>query len=154
LEIPGIDGTIRESIGSRAASLRSVVTDGLTSTSPATSARCCSASRSASVPPIDRPNTNTDAQRWVSSRNASSTAWYHSGQPVRFMSCHTVPCPGSSGQRVVQPSAASRVPHGAMLCGEPVKPWHSNTPMSVDPSWPNGSAPGRMGTVTVPGVVR
>jgi hypothetical protein len=142
----GNEATILDITGSSAISRRSVVTDGLTSTRPATSDPCSSASRSASAPPIDSPPTTTVAQLPASSVSSSDTRPYQSVHLVRFISRQSVPWPGSRGQRTVIPSPARCSPHGRRLCGVPVNPWHSNTPRSVEPSWVNGSAPGSTGT--------
>jgi hypothetical protein len=91
LPIAATLGRILPSTGSSFASQRSMVTAGLTSTRPATSEPCTSASRSARVPPADSPQTNTLAHRDFSSANAASTVPYQSCQLVRLASFQCVP---------------------------------------------------------------
>src|SRR4051794_39026899 len=133
--------------GSSFASSRWVRKAGFTRSRPARSPGRTSASRVASVPPIERPATNTRSQSAARASNASPTDVVHWSCVLTLQSCQLVPWPGSRGQRTAKPSAARCSPHGRMLIGLPVKPWISSTP--VRPSGPlppgkaNGSAPGR-----------
>ena len=137
---------IRAISGSSLASSRWVSSAGFTSTRPATSSGRVSASRIASVPPIDSPATKTRSHSAASASNASFTAVVHWSWVLVLQSCQRVPWPGSSGQRTAKPAAARCSPQGRMLIGVPVKPCTSRTP--VRPSGPsppgkaNGSAPG------------
>src|SRR3712207_6437616 len=135
----------RASTGSRRASSRRVSSEGLTTTRPATSGRS-SASRTATVPPIDRPATNTWSHSAARASKASSAAATQASSSTWLQSCQRVPCPGRRGQRTAKPSAARCSPQGRMLMGVPVNPCTSSTPVRPPgPSPPgkaNGSAPG------------
>src|SRR3712207_3763541 len=134
----------RASTGSRRASSRRVSSEGLTTTRPATSGRS-SASRTATVPPIDRPATNTWSHSAARASKASSAAATQASSSTWLQSCQRVPCPGRSGQRTAKPSAARCSPHGRMLIGVPVNPCTSSTPVrpaEPSPGKANGSAPG------------
>ena len=140
-------------IGSSFASSRWVSSAGLTRSRPATSSGRTSASRVASVPPIDSPATKTRSHSAARASKASPTAVVHWSWVLALQSCQRVPWPGSSGQRTAKPSAARCSPHGRMLIGVPVNPCTSRTP--VRPSGPsppgkaNGSAPGMTSVGTV-----
>src|SRR3954469_19378675 len=135
----------RASTGSSRASSLRVSSDGLTTTSPATSGRS-SARRMATVPPIDRPAQTTESDVAASSSRACWAAATQSSSETSLQSCQRVPCPGSSGQRTAKPAAARCSPHGRMLIGVPVNPCTSSTPVRpsapVPPGNSNGSAPG------------
>ncbi len=103
-----------------------------------------SASRMASVPPIESPITNTSSQRSRSRVRLRSSSAYQSSQWVRLASARLVPWPGSRGRATLSPAAARCSAHGRRLCGVPVKPWQSRAPVGP-PSWWNGSAPGITG---------
>src|ERR671911_764775 len=134
------DGTTWRSTGSASKRLSALPIAGLTSTRPPTTSAWTSARRSARQPPIDNPPTMTWSQRSASPSSARSTAAYQSGQRVVLSSCQVVPCPGSSGTSTVKPAPARCCAHGRIEAGEPVRPWHSNTPL-VPPAWLYGSAP-------------
>ena len=144
LAIPGNDGTTRLRSGASRASLRSVPSEALTTTRPATSSARSSARRRASVPPIDRPMTKTVAQRSRSASKERSTSAYQSSKRVAFMSCQRVPWPGRRGASTLSPAACRCSAHGRTLCGEPVNPWLSSTPTGP-PGRSACSAPGSTG---------
>ena len=82
---------IRAISGSSFASRRWVSSAGLTRISPATSSGRTSASRVASVPPIDSPATKTRSQSAASASNASPTAVVHWSWVLTLASCQRVP---------------------------------------------------------------
>jgi hypothetical protein len=141
LAMPGKDGSTFDSMGASLMSLRSLASEALTTTTPATWSARSSASRSTSVPPIDRPIANTVSHRPRRSSNARSTSPYQSDQRVLFMSCQRVPCPGRRGALTVRPAAARCSAQGRIDCVVPVKPWLSRTPTGP-PGRSMGSAPG------------
>src|SRR3954451_9471249 len=147
LDTPLTDGTNALSRGRTFIPLLSERSDGLTSTRPFTISGCCSASRRASVPPIDRPITKTSEQWSFRSSRARWSSAYQSSQRDFCSSAQTVPCPGSRGRRTVTSRSARKSAQGRIEAGEPVNPWQRSTPTGPPSCW-NGSAPGRTGTVT------
>src|SRR6476646_6037605 len=136
------------STGSRNRSGRLVSRLGLTRTSPAISSPCSSASRIASVPPIDRPITKTSSHRSRSRARCRSISAYQSSQWVRLASATVVPWPGRRGSSTLRPASARYCAQSRRLCGLPVKPCTSSAPVGP-PSWRNGSAPGISGMLAI-----
>ena len=133
LRMPGNAGTNRLSTGSSTASLRSVSTAALTSTTPASSSPRSAASRRTSEPPIDRPAATTASFSAASLSKACSTVAIQSAQVTRFMSCQRVPWPGSSGISTAYPRPARSSAHGRIDAGLPVNPCTTSTPTRLPP---------------------
>src|SRR6476620_8329629 len=148
LTTPLSDGTTRLSSGSTRSSLRSLDTNGLTRTRPATSGPRSSASRSATDPPIDRAPTTTASVRARSRSSARSASAYQSVQATRLRSCQLVAWPGSSGTSTAYPRSARNRAQGVIEAGEPLNPCSSSTPSGRPPvssgraSAENGAASG------------
>src|SRR5437763_4939681 len=148
LPMPLSEGTTSFSAGASRKSLVSAVSEGFTSTSPATPSPRSSAMRSARQLPIDRPMRKISPECPRSSSYARSVSAYQSSHRVCAMSCQVVPWPGSRGRETVSPAVARWSAQGRSEAGLPVKPWQSRTPV-LPPEWKKGSAPGITGMPAV-----
>ena len=120
--------------GQAASAGRLELIDGLTTASPATASPCCSASRMARPPPIERPPTKT----WSHSARRVGEGPVDAGVPVRPNGSGSSPASWCRDPAAAAPRPGTRRrpgarAHGRIDCGEPVKPWQSSTPSGPDP---------------------